>query len=108
MTKQIEAITDRPGFWSGALFGTVIGMTTLLTYQYFSGILSSPRLISKAIHFVEDQFETQEALALFIATENLRSAIQTRHLTNYSSMESVHACCHNYRGTRARDVGFAA
>ncbi|MGZ9225785.1 MAG: hypothetical protein ACXW4M_09545, partial [Anaerolineales bacterium] len=85
MTKQIETTTDRPSFWRGALFGTMIGMTSLLIYQYFSGILRRPRLISKAIHFVEDQFETQEALALFIATENLRSAIQTRHLTNDSS-----------------------
>ena len=108
MTKQIEASTDRPGFWSGALFGTVIGMTSLLTYQYFSGILRRPRLISKAIHFVEDQFETQEALALFIATENLRSAIQTRHLTNHSSKNILHAGYRNFRESWARDFGFAA
>ena len=108
MTKQIEATTNRPGFWSGALFGTVIGMTSLLTYQYFSGILRRPRLISKAIHFVEDQFETREALALFIATENLRSAIQTRHLTNHSSKKILHAGYRNFRESWARDFGFAA
>jgi len=108
MTKQIEANTTGPGFWSGALFGTVIGMTSLLTYQYFSGILRRPRLISKAIHFVEDQFETQEALALFIATENLRSAIQTRHLTNHLSKKILHAGYRNFRESWARDFGFAA
>jgi GH15 family glucan-1,4-alpha-glucosidase len=108
MTKHIAATTNRPGFWSGALFGTVIGMTSLLTYQYFSGILRRPRLISKAIHFVEDQFETREALALFIATENLRSAIQTRHLTNHSSKKILHAGYRNFRESWARDFGFAA
>jgi len=108
MTKHIEATTNRPGFWSGALFGTVIGMTSLLTYQYFSGILRRPRLISKAIHFVEDQFETREALALFIATENLRSAIQTRHLTNHLSKKILHAGYRNFRESWARDFGFAA
>ena len=108
MTKQFETTTNRPGFWSGALFGTVIGMTSLLTYQYFSGILRRPRLISKAIQFVEDQFETQEALALFIATENLRSAIQTRHLTNHLSKEILHAGYRNFRESWARDFGFAA
>jgi GH15 family glucan-1,4-alpha-glucosidase len=108
MTKQIEGMPDRPGFWSGALFGTVIGMTSLLAYQYFSGILRHPRLMSRAIHFVEDQFETQEALALFIATENLRSAIQTRHLTNDSSKKILHAGYRNFRESWARDFGFAA
>ena len=108
MTKQIESKPNRPGFWRGALFGTVIGMTSLLTYQYFSGILRRPRLISKTIHFIEDQFETREALALFIATENLRSAIQTRHLTNYLSKEILHAGYRNFRESWARDFGFAA
>lgn len=108
MTKQIETTTNRSGFWSGALFGTMVGMTSLLIYQYFSGILRRPRLISRAIHFVEDQFETQEALALFIATENLHSAIQTRHLTNYSSKKILHAGYRNFRESWARDFGFAA
>lgn len=108
MTKQIEGITDRFGFWSGALFGTVIGMTSLLTYQYFSGILRRPRLTSKEIHFIEDEFETQEALALFIATENLRSSIQTRHLTNYLSKKILHAGYRNFFESWARDFGFAA
>ncbi|HJR79114.1 MAG TPA: GH116 family glycosyl hydrolase [Anaerolineales bacterium] len=108
MTKRIESITNRSGFWSGALFGTVIGMTSLLTYQYFSGILRRPRLTSRAIDFTEDQFETQEALALFIAAENLRSAIQTRHLTNYLSKKILHAGYRNFFESWARDFGFAA
>lgn len=108
MTKRIESITNRSGFWSGALFGTVIGMTSLLTYQYFSGILRRPRLTSRAIDFIEDQFETQEALALFIAAENLHSAIQTRHLTNYLSKKILHAGYRNFFESWARDFGFAA
>lgn len=108
MRKQIESTTNRPGFWSGALFGTMIGMISLLTYQYFSGILRRPRLTSRAIHFDEDQFETQEKLALFIAAENLRSAIQTRHLTNYLSKEILHAGYRNFFESWARDFGFAA
>jgi hypothetical protein len=108
MAKRIEYNTNHSGFWQGALFGTVIGMMSLLTYQYFSGILRRPRLMSRAIHFTEDQFETQEALALFIATENLRSAIQTRHLTNYLSKKILHAGYRNFFESWARDFGFAA
>lgn len=101
-------MTNRPGFWSGALFGTLVGMTSLLTYQYFSGILRRPRLISKVIHFIEDDFETQEALALFIAAENLRSAVQNRHLTNSLSKKILHAGYRNFFESWARDFGFAA
>lgn len=90
------------------MFGTLIGMTSLLTYQYFSGILRRPRLISKAIEFSEDEFETREALAMFIATENLRSAIQTRHLTNSLSKKILHAGYRNFFESWARDFGFAA
>ncbi|HLF74211.1 MAG TPA: glycoside hydrolase family 15 protein [Anaerolineales bacterium] len=108
MTKQIESTTNRPGFWSGALFGTLIGMTTLLTYQYFSSILRRPRLMSRAVHFSEGQFETQEKLAIFIAAENIRSAIQTRHLSNYVSKEILHAGYRNFYESWARDFSFAA
>lgn len=108
MTNQTGRFSRRPGFWSGALFGTVVGMTSLLTYQYFSGILRRPRLTSRAIHLGEDEFETQEKLAIFIATENIRSAIKTRHITNYLSKEILHAGYRNFFESWARDFGFAA
>ena len=96
------------GFWSGALFGTVTGMASLLTFQYLFGILRRPRLTSKAILLAQEEFENEEALALFIAGESLRSGIQPRRLTNTLSKEMVHAGYRNFSESWARDFGFAA
>ncbi|HEX2995962.1 MAG TPA: hypothetical protein VHP14_14150 [Anaerolineales bacterium] len=96
------------GFWSGALFGTITGMASLLTFQYLSGILRRPRLLSKAILWEKDKFENEEALGLFIATESLRSGIQTRHLTNTLNKEILHAGYRNFSESWARDFSFAA
>jgi glycogen debranching enzyme len=96
------------GFWSGALFGTITGMASLLTFQYLSGILRRPRLISKAILLGKEEFENEEALSLFITTESLRSGIQTRRLTNTLNKEIVHAGYRNFSESWARDFGFAA
>lgn len=96
------------GFWSGALFGTVTGMASLLTFQYLFGILRRPRLISKAILLGEEEFDSQEALAIFIAAESLRSGIQTRRLTTNLSKEILHAGYRNFSESWARDFGFAA
>src|SRR5512138_1781785 len=84
------------GFWSGALFGTLTGMAALLTFQYLFGILRRPRLISRAILSGKEKFETEEALGLFIATESLRSGIQTRRLTNSLNKEIMHAGYRNF------------
>ena len=73
----MRAHKEQSGFWSGALFGMVTGMASLLSYQYLSGILREPRLISKAVFSEDERFENKETLAMFIAAENLRSAIQT-------------------------------
>ena len=100
--------TPQYGFWSGALFGTVTGMASLLTFQYLFGILRRPRLLSKAILFGEEQFDNEEALAVFIATESLRSGIQPRRLTTHSSREVLHAGYRNFSESWARDFGFAA
>ena len=99
---------ERSGFWSGALFGTVLGMGSLLAYQYFSGILRQPRLISKALLSEDDQFESRETLAMFIAAENLTSGIQTRMLARGLSKEILHAGYRNFRESWARDFGFAS
>ena len=103
-----EGVTKRSNFWSGALFGVLAGMGSLLTYQYFSGILRHPRLISKENLSNEDQFENREALAIFIAAENLRSAIQNCLLTNGLSKEVLNAGYRNFRESWARDFGFAS
>jgi GH15 family glucan-1,4-alpha-glucosidase len=108
MSQQSEAvIVERTDFWKGALFGMLAGMGSLLAYQYFSGILSQPRLISKAILSDEEQFENQEALAMFIAAENLRSAVQTCLLTEGQSKEILNAGYRNFRESWARDFAFA-
>lgn len=109
MTKQrTQRTPSQYGFWSGALFGTVTGMASLLTFQYLFGILRRPRLISKAIRMGEEQFDNEEALAVFIATESLRSGIQPRRLTTHSSKEVMHAGYRNFSESWARDFGFAA
>lgn len=107
MNQGSEMVKIRPGFWSGALFGMLAGIGSLLTYQYFSGILSQPRLVSKAIFSNGELFENREALAMFIAAENLRSAVQTCLLTNGLSKEILIAGYRNFRESWARDFAFA-
>lgn len=107
MSSENEVVVQHSGFWKGALFGMVAGVGSLLAYQYFSGILNQPRLISKAILSDEGQFENVEALAMFIAAENLRSAVQTSLLTNGVSKEILNAGYRNFRESWARDFGFA-
>src|SRR6266542_1655341 len=94
--QQIQSPRSEYGFWSGALFGTVTGMASLLTFQYLFGILRRPRLMSKAILLGQEEFENEEALASFIAAESLRSGIQTRRLTSVLSKEIVHAGYRNF------------
>jgi glycogen debranching enzyme len=47
-------------------------------------------------------------LAIFIATESLRSGIQQRRLTTHGSKEVLHAGYRNFSESWARDFGFAA
>src|SRR5215216_608171 len=109
MKKQHSQRTpSQHGFWSGALFGTVTGMASLLTFQYLFGILRRPRLSSKAILLGHEEFANEEALAIFIATESLRSGIQARRLTSHISKEILHAGYRNFSESWARDFGFAA
>lgn len=107
--KQIdEKPQQRLGFWSGAIFGMLTGMASLVTYQYLTGILREPGLISKKILSDNEDFETKEMLALFIVAENLRFGIQTRFLTRGVSKKILHAGYRNFRECWARDFGFAA
>ncbi len=98
---------EKPGFWSGTLFGMLTGMASLLSFQYLSGILREPRLISKAVFSEEEKFENKEMLAVFIAAQNLRSGIQTRFLARGMSRTILHAGYRNFRESWARDFGFA-
>ena len=104
----MQRANSQHGFWSGALFGTVTGMASLLTFQYLFGILRRPRLISKAILLSQEEFDDEAALGIFISSESLRSGIQTRRLTNQLNKEIVHAGYRNFSESWARDFGFAA
>ena len=108
MRNSTKLTQERTGFWSGALFGSLLGMGSLLAYQYFSGILSQPRLISKEIFSEDSEFENKDMLAMFIAAENLRSGIQPRSLAEDLSKKILHAGYRNFRESWARDFGFAA
>jgi glycogen debranching enzyme len=108
MKNMTQVNGQRPGFWSGALFGALAGIGSLLTYQYLSGILRQPRLLPWTLLSRPDEFETQEALALFIASENLQSGIQMRRLKNGQYKDILHAGYRNFRESWARDFGFAA
>jgi GH15 family glucan-1,4-alpha-glucosidase len=105
---KMRRANSQYGFWSGALFGTVTGMASLLTFQYLFGILRRPRLISKAILMSKEEFGDEAALGIFISAESLRSGIQTRRLTNLLNKEIVHAGYRNFSESWARDFGFAA
>ena len=105
---KMQRADSQYGFWSGALFGTVTGMASLLTFQYLFGILRRPRLISKAILRSQEEFDNEAALGIFISAESLQSGIQTRRLTSKLNKEVVHAGYRNFSESWARDFGFAA
>ena len=93
---------ERGSIWRGGWIGS------LLTYQYLSGILKQPRLISWTLLSKPEEFETQESLALYIASENLREGIHMRRLKNGQYQEILHAGYRNFRESWAHDFGFAA
>jgi len=99
---------ERPGFWSGALFGLLTGMASLVSIQYLIRILREPRLISKAVFSEDGLFENRDGMAMFIVAENLRSGIHTRFLTRGQSKDILHAGYRNFRECWARDFGFAS
>lgn len=108
MKNVTQSNGQSSGFWSGVLFGAVAGIGSLLTYQYLSGILRQPRLLPWTLFSRPEEFETQEALALFITSENLRAGIQTRRLRSEQYKEILHAGYRNFRESWARDFGFAS
>jgi len=99
---------ENAGFWSGAIFGMLTGIASLISFQYLTGILREPRLTSRAFFSEDESFESRNALAMFIAAENLRSGIQTRFLARGLGKEILHAGYRNFRECWARDFGFAS
>src|SRR6266508_1511028 len=108
MKNLTQVNTQGSGFWSGALFGAVAGIGSLLTYQYLSGILKQPRLMPWTFLSKPEELETQEALALFIASENLYAGVHVRGVKNGQHKEILHAGYRNFRESWARDFGFAS
>ncbi|MDD2921562.1 MAG: hypothetical protein PHQ36_04680 [Anaerolineales bacterium] len=88
--------------------GVIAGVASLIAYQYMRAIITQPRLTSRAMSSNAADFDTVETHALFIATENLRSAIERRRLPNNKTRQILHAGYRNFRESWARDFGFAA
>ena len=101
-------IKKNAGFWSGAALGMLTGMASLISFQYLTGILREPRLTSKAFFSEDEPFESRNALAMFIAAENLRSGIRTRFLARGLGKEIMHAGYRNFRECWARDFAFTS
>jgi GH15 family glucan-1,4-alpha-glucosidase len=100
--------TDLPSFIKGALVGAAAGIASLIAAQYMHAILKQPRLVSRAVLSKAEDFDSMEAHALFIAADNLRSAIEMRRLGNRKIRELMHAGYRNFRESWARDFSFAA
>jgi GH15 family glucan-1,4-alpha-glucosidase len=109
ISKEAEGLAKSPGnrFLKGTVVGTFLGVLATLTYQYFRNILKQPRLASKAVVSDVQDFDTQEARALFILVENLHAGISERKLNNQDQKLIVHAGYRNFRESWARDFGFA-
>ena len=88
--------------------GAITGVGSLLVYQYMRSILKQPKLISRAVLSKADDFDTIEARALFIAADNLRSAVETRYMRNRKARQLLHAGYRNFRESWARDFSFAS
>jgi GH15 family glucan-1,4-alpha-glucosidase len=92
---------------SSFIKGMIVGAVSLIVYQYTRAIVTQPRLTSRAMLSNAADFDTVETHALFIATENLRSAIEFRRLRNKKTRQILHAGYRNFRESWARDFGFA-
>ncbi len=99
---------DLPSFAKGALAGAAAGIVSLIAYQYIHAIIKQPRLMSRTVLSKAEDFDTIEAQALFIAADNLRSAIEVRRFGNRKTREILHAGYRNFRESWARDFSFAS
>ncbi len=106
MTSQKRV--DQPSFIKGLITGAAAGIASLIAYQYIHAIIKQPRLMSRAVLSKAEDFDTIEAQALFIAADNLRSAIEVRRFGNRKTREILHAGYRNFRESWARDFSFAS
>lgn len=95
-------------FIKGTLVGSLIGVIITLLTQFFRRIISQPPLISKVILSDTQEFTNEEARAMFIAAENLRTGIASRQIEDLGYKNIVHAGYRNFRESWARDFGFAS
>lgn len=107
MNEQKKNIQS-PDFVKGMAVGAAIGIASLVTYQYLRAILKQPRLMSRAVLSKAEDFDNLEAHALFIAADNLRSAIEARHTGDRKHKDVLHAGYRNFRESWARDFSFAS
>jgi len=105
---QSRKSVDLPSFIKGAVVGATAGIASLIVYQYMRAILKQPRLMSRAVLSKAEDFDTVEARALFIAADNLRSAIEMRRFGSRKIREILHAGYRNFRESWARDFSFAS
>ena len=103
-----SGLTQRNRFLDGTIFGVLLGIFATLFYQFVQRILKQPLLTSKAVLSDVQDFDTQEARALFIAAENLHAGIDDRRLDNQERKQILHAVYRNFRESWARDFGFAS
>ncbi len=99
---------DLPSFVKGMFAGATAGVASLIAYQYMRSILKQPRLMSRAVLSKAEDFDTMEARALFIAADNLRSAIEIRRFGKRKMREILDAGYRNFRESWARDFSFAS
>ncbi len=95
-------------FIEGVVVGVMIGISSLIAYQFLHAILKQPKLTSRAVLSKAEDFDTVEARALFIAADNLRSGIEGRRFGNRKTRDIMHAGYRNFRESWARDFSFAA
>lgn len=109
MPRQPKVLspTNRNRFFTGTIFGAILGVLATMFYQYLREILKQPRLTSKAIRTNVMDFDTYEARAMFIVIENLHAGISKRQLNSRMQKLIVHAGYRNFRESWARDFGFA-
>jgi glycogen debranching enzyme len=91
-----------------SVLSTALGALVFRLAHYLHGILSQPRLASRALFAETMAPDRVEAGAVSIATQNLRAGIEKRRLLNGEEKLVLDAGWRNFREPWARDFGFAS
>lgn len=100
--------SKRSYFLAGTVFGATLSLGLALVYSYFQQIIRQPSLKTRAKLPVLDELDKQQAAALTIAVEDLRSGIIERRLVDNMAKRVLHAGYRNFRESWARDFGFSS